>query len=81
MKSICIKSNNKYIIDYLLKEFSKINLEAIYLSNHTFKIYENVIIHYVGCDTSIFLDYVCDILTKCIIFFYERNLVKNLIRI
>ena len=46
MKSMCIKSNNKYVIDYLLKDFSNIYLDGIYLSNNTFKIYDNVIIHY-----------------------------------
>lgn len=81
MKSVCIKSNNKYIIDYLLKEFSKLDLEATFLSNHCFKIYENVIVHYVGNNSPIFYNYICDILTKCIMFFYERKLVKNFIRI
>lgn len=80
MKSVCVKSNNKYIIDYLLKEFSNINLEHIYLSNLSFKIYHNVIIHYTGDDIATFHTYVCDILTKCILFFYERKMVKNLIR-
>lgn len=79
MKSICIKSNNKYIIDYLLKDFSKIDLDNIYLSNHTFKIYDNVIVHYTGDDIDTFQNYLCDILTKCIIFFYEKKLVKNLL--
>lgn len=79
MKSICIKSNNKYIIDYLLREFSKIDLETVYLSNHTFKIYDNVIVHYTGDAVDTFHAYLCDILTKCIIFFYERKLIKNLI--
>lgn len=79
MKSFCIKSNNKYIIDYLLKEFSKIDLETVYLSSHTFKIYDNVIIHYTGNELDTFYKYVCDILTKCIIFFYERKLIKNFI--
>lgn len=79
MKSICIKSNNKYIIDYLLKEFSKIDLETIYLSSHTFKIYDNVIIHYTGKHIDTFHDYICDTLTKCIIFFYEKNIIRNLI--
>lgn len=46
MKSMCIKSNNQYVIDYLLKDFSNIDLDGIYLSNNTFKIYDNVIIHY-----------------------------------
>ena len=79
MKSVCIKSNNKYIIDYLLKEFSNTNVETVYLSNHTFKIYDNVIIHYVGNNIDTFHSYLCDILTKCIIFFYERKLVRSLI--
>ncbi|MBO5478304.1 MAG: putative sporulation protein YtxC [Clostridia bacterium] len=79
MKSICVKSNNKYIIDYLLKEFSKLDLESIYLSSHTFKIYDNVIVHYTGDDIDRFQNYLCDIVTKCIIFFYEKNIIKNLI--
>lgn len=79
MKSVCVKSNHKYIIDYLLKEFSNSNLEHIYLSNLSFKIYNNVIIHYTGDDIATFHTYICDILTKCIFFFYERKIVKNLI--
>lgn len=79
MKSMCIKSNNKYIIDYLLKDFSNIDLDGIYLSNNTFKIYDNVIIHYSGDDIPLFYKILCDTLTKCIIFFYEKKLSKNII--
>ena len=79
MKSICIKSNNKYIIDYLLKEFSDINLDSIYLSYNHFKIYDNVIVHFTGNEIDIFYETLCDILTKCIVFFYEKNLIKNLL--
>ncbi len=79
MKSVCIKSNNKYIIDYLLKEFSKMNIDTIYISNHKFKIYDNVIIHYLGNDILSFSKKFCDILTKCIIFFYERKIIRNII--
>lgn len=79
MKSICIKTNNKYIIDYLLKDFSNINLEDIYLSNNSFKSYDNVIIHYTGKEINLFMNVVCDILTKCIIFFHENNILKNII--
>lgn len=79
MKSICIKSNNKYIIDYLLKEFSEIDLDNIYLSNHKFKIYENVILHYTGENIHDIERIICDVLTKCIIFFYERKITKHII--
>ena len=79
MKSICIKSNNKYIIDYLLKEFASINLDSVYISNHRFKIYDNVIIHCCSNELSVFYERVIDILTKCIIFFYEKTLTKNIL--
>ena len=69
MKSICIKTNNKYIIDYLLKDFSNINLDNIYLSSHSFKNYDNVIIHYTGNKIDAFLENVCDILTRMHILF------------
>lgn len=79
MKSMCIKSNNKYIIDYLLKEFSNINLETIYLSSNSFKIYDNVIIHYLGNSIDAFYKTLCDTLTKCILFFYENKITKKII--
>lgn len=79
MKSICIKSNNKYIIDYLLKDFSNINLDSTYLSNNSFKIYDNVIIHYLGNNIDNFYKILCDELTKCILFFYEKKLTKKII--
>ena len=79
MKSICVKSNNKYIIDYLLKDFSNITLENIYLSNNSFKLYDNIIIHYTGEDLPSFYNSVCDVLTKCIFFFCEEKIAKKLI--
>lgn len=79
MKSICIKSNNQYIIDYLLKDFSTIDLDEVYLSNNSFKIYDNVIIHYLGENIDKFYKQICDKLTKCILFFYEKKITKKLI--
>lgn len=79
MKSMCIKSNNKYIIDYLLKEFFNIDLDSVYLSNHHFKIYDNVIIHYTGNNIDTFYNNLSDILTKCILFFFEKTILKNIL--
>lgn len=79
MKSICIKSNNKYIIDYLLKDFSIIDLDSIYLSNNSFKIYDNVIIHYLGDNIDAFYKILCDTLTKCILFFFEKKIAKSIL--
>ena len=79
MKSICIKINNKYVIDYLLKDFSNINLDCIYLSSNSFKIYDNVIIHYLGNNIDDFYKILCDKLTRCILFFYEKKLTKKIL--
>lgn len=79
MKSICIKTNNKYIIDYLLKDFSNIDLDTLYLSNNSFKIYDNVIIHYLGNNIDNFYKILCNSITKCILFFYEKKIAKNII--
>lgn len=80
MKSICIKSNNKSIIDYLLKDFSCIDLDSLYLSNNTFKLYDNVIVHYKGNNIKAFENAIYDSLTRCILFFYERKIIKNILQ-
>lgn len=79
MKTLCIKVNNKKIINYLLDSYTHINLEYVYVSNNNFKNYENVIIHYKGTNIENFYDYFCNILTDCILFFYEDKIIKHLI--
>lgn len=79
MKSICIKSNNKYIIEYLLKDFSCLDLDDVYLSCNSFKIYDNVIIHYSGENVNLFNRLLCNTLTNCILNFYEKKITKNII--
>ena len=79
MKSFCIKNNNKIIIDYLLVEVQKINLDNVYISQNKFKYYNNVIVHYTGNNEALFVYKLSDVLTKCIINFYEKNLVKRVV--
>ena len=55
MKSLCIKTNNSDLINYLLNEFKNIDLNNICFSENEFKLYKNVIIHYLGNDDSLFL--------------------------
>lgn len=81
MTSFCIKTNNKRIINYLLKQFEYIELDQVYISNRVFKIYENVIIHYLGNDISSFYNAISNILSNCIINFYEKKLLKKIINI
>lgn len=77
MKSICIKINNNSIIEYLLNRFSCIDLEHLYISSNSFKIYNNVIVHYSGSNMDLFFNYVCRILTDTVLNFYELIILKN----
>jgi len=79
MKSFCIKTNNSQIIDYLLKSLDSIPLENIYYINKKFKIYENIIIHYKGDDENSFYSIISDIISNCIILYYEPVLLRNII--
>lgn len=81
MKSFCIKTNNIEIINYLNTEFENLNLNDIYYCTKKFKNYQNVIIHYNGPYMSIFKHNLSDILTNCIITFYESKLIDRLINL
>ncbi len=79
MKSFCIKTNNSQVIKYLLKSLDSIPLENIYYISKKFKIYENVIIHYKGNDEGSFYSLISDIISNCVILYYEPYLLKNII--
>lgn len=79
MKSFCIKTNNNKIIEYLLKNISDLNIENIYYNSKKFKLYNNVIIHYLGKDLSLFYNKLSDIIANCIINFYEEKLVNHIL--
>lgn len=81
MKSICIKTNNRTIIEYLLNNLKLINMDNITFTTKPFKIYENVIIHYTGLDISSFYDKVSNILTSCIINMYEKDIISHIINL
>lgn len=77
MKSLCFKTNNPQIIDFLLKSFENINLENTYVSIKKFNHFNNIIIHYLGEKTTLFLTLISNIITNAIINFYENNLILD----
>lgn len=79
LKSICIKTNNNNIINYLLEDIENLNITNTYFSSHKFKLYNNIIIHYSGNDLTLFLTKLSYLLTDIIIDFYETIIMKNLI--
>lgn len=79
MKSFCLKTNNQEIINYLLKRLENSSIEDIYFINKKFKCYQNVIVHYKGTNLYSFLGILSDILTDCILLFFEPILIKRII--
>lgn len=77
MKSFCIKTNNIKIRDYLLNSLASTDFENIYYISRNFKLYKNVIVHYTGeleCD---FLNILSNIISDCILVFFEPFLIKR----
>ena len=79
LKSFCIKTNNNIIIDYLLNKFEDVELEKIYISKLKFKYYTNFIVHYKGKKIDVFYDTFSNILSSCIIEFYEKDIIKHIL--
>lgn len=77
MKSLCVKTNNSQVINYLLKKFEDINLDDTYISIKEFNHFNNIIIHYLGIDYIKFYNSLSNIITKCIINYYEENLIHD----
>jgi len=77
MKSFCIKTNNKNILAYLLNNF---NFPNTYISIRKFKIYENIIIHYTGENSSAFYNELSNNFVSLILNFYEEKLLKSIIK-
>lgn len=79
MISLCIKENNSKILKYLTNEIKKSSISDIYYSVHSFKIYNNLIIHYKGSSYELFYNFVSKAISNSIIKFYEPTLINKMI--
>lgn len=82
LKTICIKSNNNKINEYIIENIKNFKLNNIYLSVRNFSIYTNIILHYKGNDINEFnkfINKITTLLTNVIIKFYNNYIMKNLI--
>ena len=80
MKSLCIKTNNSKILDYLLNELKHSEIEHICFSENQFKNYKNIIIHYLtNDDYPYFFSKISNLLSFLIIDEFEDILLKRTI--
>lgn len=80
MKSICVKVSNSKTINYLLTKINKLKINDVYFSLKKFKIYDNIIIHYKGNNTPLFLKKISDILSSLLVDLYEQEIVQKLLQ-
>ena len=73
MNSLCIKTNNDDILEYLQNEFSEFNMQNVSFSCNEFKLYKNIIIHYTGIDTELFYNKIATILSYLVIDYFETD--------
>lgn len=79
MKSVCIKTNNSNLLNYLLNELDYVETEPVYISTNEFKNYKNIIIHYRGNENDKFIHEVSCILSCLVIDELEEEFIKNII--
>ena len=79
MKSICIKTNDSNLLNYVLNELKNSNLKNTCFSENKFKIYKNVIIHYSGTNDALFFSKIASILSFLVIDEVEESLLKRLL--
>lgn len=79
MSSLCIKTNNKDILEYLQNEFSSFNMLNTFYSRKQFKIYQNIIIHYTGIDKELFYTKLATILSYLVIDYFEIDIIKQIL--
>ena len=79
MKTICIKTNNENVINYLLENLENLNLKDVYFSCKNFKVFKNFFIHYKGQNFDLFLCDISDVLASLVLDFYEDVIAKNII--
>lgn len=80
MKSLCIKTNNKKAINYLLDNLNKIDLKDVYFSCHKFNIYNNIFIHYKGTEENLFFSTIANILSFLVLDIYEDSITRNILQ-
>lgn len=79
MSSLCIKTNNEDILEYLQQEFTNFNMLNVSFSCNEFKSYKNIIIHYTGIDNELFYTKLATIFSYLVIDYFETDIIKNIL--
>ena len=79
VKSVCIKTNNQEMIEYLMTTFEKLPINLC-ISNYHFKIYDNVILHDIEHNEKEFYEVIAIVLKSAIEKFYEKEIIRKCVK-
>lgn len=79
MKSLCIKTNNSNLLQYLLNELQHLEIEQVYFSEKQFRHYKNIIIHYTGDNEELFINKISSFLSLLVIDELEEELINTIL--
>lgn len=79
MKSLCIKTNNFKLLEYLLNELKYSKLKDVCFSTNKFKHYHNIIVHYSGNNPNEFYSTLSNILSFLVIDELEDSILEKII--
>lgn len=79
MKSLCIKTNNSNLLNYLLNELNYIDIKDVIISSNEFKNFKNIIVHYKGNEFNKFIHEISCILSCLVIDELEEAFLKKII--
>ena len=77
MKSLCIKTNNTRLLDYLLNELRSLEIKNVCFTVKKFRHYKNIIIHYNGKNLASFYSVISNILSFLVIDELEESFLKK----
>ena len=78
MRTVCLKTNNDEIISYAIRRLED-SFEDIIISCNKFKIYKNIIVHYIGNIEKNFLLGFSLLISEIISCFYEEKILDKII--
>lgn len=79
MISLCVKCNNARVLDNIKLALEDSALSNLYYSRKHFKVFDNIIVHYVGTHIETFYSLISKILYNQIINYYEPLLVMRIL--
>ena len=80
MITLCIKDNNDKILNYIMEKLIPLKNKNLIIRKKSFRLYNNLILHYRGNDFNGFYNTIANSIYSCIIHFYEPMVINRFLQ-